>query len=65
MKKNYKFIIFIIIAIIALYFTRTIYGEYGLKKSISACIIVQKQMSKDMTDKKARKICEREIKKNK
>jgi|TARA_B100000579_G_C22379636_1_gene642197 hypothetical protein len=65
MKKNYKFIIFIIIAIIALYFTRTIYGEYGLKKSISACIIVQKQMSKDITSKKAKEICEREIKKNK
>ena len=65
MKKNYKFIIFIIIAIIALYFTRINYGEYGLKKSISACVIVQKQMSKSMTDKKARDICEREIKKNK
>ncbi len=65
MKKNYKFIIFIIIAIIALYFTRVNYGDYGLKKSISACTIVKKQMSKDMTDKKAREICEREIKKNK
>ena len=47
------------------YFTRINYGDFGLKKSISACIIVQKQMSKDMTDKKAREICEREIKKNK
>tara|TARA_B100000965_G_scaffold324421_1_gene286373 strand:- start:664 stop:861 length:198 start_codon:yes stop_codon:yes gene_type:complete len=65
MKKNYKFIIFIIIAIIALYFTRINYGEYGLKKSISACVIVQKQMSKEITDEKAKEICEKEIKKNK
>ena len=65
MKENYKFIIFIIIAIIALYFTRINYGEYGLKKSISACVIVQKQMSKEITDEKAKEICEKEIKKNK
>ena len=65
MKKNYKFIIFIIIAIIALYFTRINYGEFGLQKTISACMIVQKQMSKDISEKEAREICEKEIKKNK
>ena len=65
MKKNYKFIIFIIIAIIALYFTRINYGEFGLQKTISACMIVQKQMSKDISEKEAREICEKEINKNK
>ena len=63
MIKNYKFIIFIIIAIVALYFTRINYGEFGLKKSISACTIVKKQMSKEISDKEAKEICEREIKK--
>tara|TARA_Y100000590_G_scaffold274793_1_gene308493 strand:- start:273 stop:470 length:198 start_codon:yes stop_codon:yes gene_type:complete len=65
MKKNVKFIIFIIIAIIALYFTRINYGDYTLKKSISACIIAQKQKTKDITNKEAKEICEREINKNK
>ena len=65
MKKNYKFIIFIIIAIVALYFTRINYGEFGLQKTISACMIVQKQMSKDISEKEAREICEKEINKNK
>tara|TARA_B100002052_G_C15359144_1_gene366041 strand:- start:161 stop:358 length:198 start_codon:yes stop_codon:yes gene_type:complete len=65
MKKNYKFILFIIIAIIALYFTRINYGEFGLQKTISACMIVQKQMSKDISEKEAREICEKEINKNK
>ena len=63
MKKNYKFLIFIIIAIVALYFTRINYGEFGLNKSISACVIVKKQMSKDLSDKEAKETCEREIKK--
>ena len=63
MKKNIKFIIFIIIAIIALYFTRVNYGDYSLKKTISACTIAQKQKTKEITNKEAREICEKEIKK--
>ena len=58
-------IIFIIIAIIALYFTRVNYGDYSLKKTISACTIAQKQKSKEITNKEAREICEKKIKKNK
>ena len=42
MKKNIKFIIFIILAIIALYFTRVNYGDYSKNKSISACVLAQK-----------------------
>ena len=63
MKNNIKFVIFIIIAIIALYLTRINYGDYGLKKSISACVIAQKKMSKNITAKEAKEICVREIKK--
>jgi len=63
MHKNIKFIIFIILAIIALYFTRVNYGDHGLNKSILACVIAQKNKSKDMTKKEAEKYCKDEINK--
>tara|TARA_B100001250_G_scaffold202139_1_gene173325 strand:+ start:724 stop:927 length:204 start_codon:yes stop_codon:yes gene_type:complete len=63
MKKNIKFIIFIIIAIIALYFTRINYGDHSQNKSIMACVIAQKNKSKDMTKEEAEKYCKEEIKK--
>ena len=65
MKKNIKFIIFILVAIIALYLTRLNYGDYSMKKSISACVIAQKKISQNISPKEARKICEKEIMKNK
>ena len=48
MKKNIKFIIFIILGIIALYFTRVNYGDHSINKSIMACVIAQKNKSVDM-----------------
>ena len=63
MKKNIKFIIFIIIAIIALYFTRVNYGDHSQSKSIMACVIAQKNKSKDMTKAEAEKYCKDEINK--
>ncbi len=63
MKKNFKFIIFIILAIIALYFTRVNYGDHGMNKSIMACVIAQKNKSKDMTKAEAEKYCKEEISK--
>tara|TARA_B100000965_G_scaffold402505_1_gene428596 strand:+ start:874 stop:1077 length:204 start_codon:yes stop_codon:yes gene_type:complete len=63
MKKNIKFIIFIIIAIIALYFTRVNYGDHSQSKSIMACVIAQKNKSKDMTKAEAEKYCKDEIQK--
>ena len=65
MNKNIKFIIFIILAIIALYFTRVNYGDHGLKKSIIACVIAQKNKSKNMSKEEAEKYCKEEIKKKK
>ena len=64
MKKNIKFIIFVILAIIALYFTRVNYGDHGINKSIMACVIAQKNKSKDMTKAEAEKYCKEEINKN-
>ena len=63
MKKNIKFIIFIILAIIALYFTRVNYGDYSKNKSISACVIAQKNKSSKMTKLEAEKYCKEEINK--
>ena len=45
MKKNIKFIIFIIIATVALYFTKIKYEDHSLSKSILACVIAQKSKS--------------------
>ena len=64
MKKNIKFIIFIILGIIALYFTKINYGYHSKNKSILACVIAQKNKSKDMTKVEAEKYCEDEINKN-
>ena len=64
MKKNIKFIIFIILGIIALYFTKIKYGDHSKNKSILACVIAQKNKSKDMTKAEAEKYCEDEINKN-
>ncbi len=61
MKKNAKFIMFIILAIIALYFTRINYGEHSMNKSIKACMIAQKNKSSGMSKVEAKKYCKEEI----
>ena len=63
MKKNITFIIFIILGIIALYFTRVNYGDHSKNKSIMACVIAQKNKSKEMTKSEAEKYCKDEINK--
>ena len=63
MKKNIKFIIFIILGIIALYFTKINFGDHGKNKSILACVIAHKNKSSDMTKAEAEKYCKEEINK--
>ncbi len=63
MKKNIKFIVFIILGIIALYFTRVNYEDHSKDKSILACVIAQKNKSSNMTKSEAEKYCENEINK--
>ena len=58
MKKNLKFIFFIIFAILVLYLSKINYGEYSLQKSISACILAQLKKSNEMTKELAKKYCE-------
>lgn len=61
MKKNYKFIAFLILAFFALYLTKTSYGDYSKSKSISACVIAQKNKNSGMSRDEAVKYCENEI----
>ena len=63
MKNNIKFISFIIIAFIALYFAKVYYGEHGKEKSIKACMIAQKNKNSNITIDEAQKYCEEEINK--
>jgi len=57
--KN-RIIISAIVVIIILFFARSMYSDYNLKKIISACIIAQTQTS---SVEEAKKICTDKFKK--
>jgi len=63
MKKNILKLIFVLITIALIYFLKNNFREYNLEKSISACIVAQKQTSKSFDLKKAKKECEEKIRK--
>ena len=63
MKNKIKTILFILIAIIALWFVRNQYSDYNINKKISACIVAQKQTSEKFDPKKAKEYCVAQIKK--
>ena len=65
MKNKISKFIFILVGIIAIYLLRTNFSEYNLKKTVSACIIAQKRTSKSFDLQKAKKFCEKEIRKQK
>ena len=64
MNNNLKMIALIIFGVIVLYIFQTKYSEHNLNKTISACIVAQKQTSKSFELKQAKKFCEEEIKKS-
>ena len=64
MESKTKIILFIVVAIIALYFIRSNYKDYNLKRTISACIFAQKQNSQTFDLEKAKIFCEKKIKQN-
>ena len=64
MKNKTKIILFVIIAIIALYFIRNNYKDYNLKRTISACIFAQKQNSASFDAEKAKTFCKKKIEQN-
>ena len=63
-KKFLKTILFIIISVILLYFARNNYKEFNINKTISACILAQKQTSTNFDKDLAKKKCEEDIKKS-
>ena len=63
-KKILNYLIFIIIASILLYFARNNYKEFNINKSISACVLAQKQTSTNYDKDLIKKQCEEKIKKS-
>ena len=63
MTNNFKMISLIIFGIIVLSIFRVKYSDYNLNKTISACIVAQKQTSQSFNKEQARKFCKEEIKK--
>ena len=64
MNNNFKMVALIIFGVIVLYIFQIKYGDHNLNKTISACVVAQKQTSKSFDLKQAKKFCEEEIKKS-
>jgi len=64
MKKNLSAILFVILAILALYLSKITYRGHTLQKTISACVIAQIKKNENLTYEVAKNYCEKEIKKN-
>ena len=60
-KKLTNYIIFLIIAIILLYFARNNYKDFNINKAISACVLAEKQTSDNFDKDLVKKNCEKKI----
>tara|TARA_B100000029_G_scaffold300729_1_gene293647 strand:- start:526 stop:729 length:204 start_codon:yes stop_codon:yes gene_type:complete len=67
MKYNFLKFILILLGMIAIYlfFFEEKFSAYNLKKSISACVVAQKQLSESFDLEKSKKYCEEQVKKKK
>ena len=63
-KKILNYLIFIIIAIILLYFARHNYRDFNINKTISACVLAKKQNSTNFDKDLVKKQCEEDIRKS-
>ena len=52
MKKIISKVIFIVVAIVLIYFLKTNFAEYNIEKSISACVLGEKRTSESFDLKK-------------
>ena len=64
MNNNLKMIALIIFGVIVLYIFQIKYSDHNLNKTISACVLAQKQTSKSFDLKQSKKFCEEKIKKS-
>ena len=62
-NNNLKIFLLILIASLALYFTKEKYGEFSKSKSIKSCMIAQKKIFKDKPIEEIKIFCEEEINK--
>ena len=62
-KNNILKLVYILFVIIIIYFLRTYFSEYNLKRTISACVLAQKGTSESFNTEKAKKFCEEKIRK--
>jgi len=60
-----KKLFLVLFAILIIYFLKTNFAQYNLEKSISACILGQKQKSELFNLEEAQKFCEKKIRKTK
>ena len=63
MKSKTKNIILLIVGIVFLLVTRTTFKEHNLKKTISACIVAERQTSESFDPEEAKKMCEKRMQK--
>ena len=56
-------VITVIVVIIILFLVRNIYSDYNLKKTVTACILAQKQTSNSFNIEEAEQICVDKIRK--
>tara|TARA_X000000368_G_C22636638_1_gene539106 strand:- start:179 stop:382 length:204 start_codon:yes stop_codon:yes gene_type:complete len=62
MKNKILSTVLLILAVIVLYLVNLKYKEHNLNKVIEACVVAQKQTSKNFNINEAKKYCEKEIK---
>ena len=65
MKKNVLKLIFILAVVVLIYFLKTYFADYNLAKSISACVMAEKQTSESFDLEKSKKYCEENVGKKK
>ena len=63
MKNKTKNIILLIVGIVFLLITKTMFKEHNLKKTISACIVAERQTSESFDPEEAKKMCEKRMQK--
>tara|TARA_B100000686_G_scaffold90464_1_gene97079 strand:+ start:294 stop:473 length:180 start_codon:yes stop_codon:yes gene_type:complete len=56
-----KKLFLVLFAILIIYFLKTNFAQYNLEKSISACILGQKQKSQSFNLEEAQKFCEKKL----
>ena len=64
MTNNFKMIALIIFAIIVLFIFKIKNSDHNLNKTISACIVAQKQTSKSFDLQESKKFCKDQITKS-